>query len=174
MNTFDELTLSAPLKKAIQEIGYETPSPIQAQALPILLGEPTDFIGLAGTGTGKTAAFAIPLLEQIDPAKKCVQGLIMCPTRELALQVTGQINLLGKFKGIKALPIYGGASYGDQIYGLKEGAKIVVGTPGRLVDHLERKTLNLKGVKTIILDEADEMISMGFKGNSRINFKCFR
>lgn len=163
MNSFDELSLSAPLKKAIQEIGYTKPSPIQAQALPLLLAEPTDFIGLAGTGTGKTAAFSIPLLEQIDPTKKCVQGLIMCPTRELALQVCGQINLLGKFKGIKALPIYGGASYGDQIYGLREGAKIVVGTPGRLVDHLERKTLNLKGVKTIILDEADEMISMGFK-----------
>ena len=98
MNSFDELSLSAPLKKAIQEIGYTKPSPIQAQALPLLLAEPTDFIGLAGTGTGKTAAFSIPLLEQIDPTKKCVQGLIMCPTRELALQVCGQINLLGKFK----------------------------------------------------------------------------
>jgi ATP-dependent RNA helicase DeaD len=163
VNSFADLVLSPELSKAIAELGYEKPSPIQVQALPILLGEPTDFIGLAATGTGKTAAFGIPLLEQIDPAKKSVQGLILCPTRELALQVTGQINLLGKHKGIKALPIYGGANYSDQIHGLRNGAKIVVGTPGRVIDHLERGTLNLKDVKTLILDEADEMISMGFK-----------
>ncbi|MEQ1663947.1 MAG: DEAD/DEAH box helicase [Bdellovibrionales bacterium] len=163
MKTFNELNLSQPLMQAISALGYETPSAIQAQALPILLGAPTDFIGQAATGTGKTAAFGIPLLEQIDAAKKVVQGLILCPTRELAMQVTGQINLLGKFKNIKALAIYGGASYGDQIHGLKSGAQIVVGTPGRLIDHLERGTLKLDEAKTIILDEADEMISMGFK-----------
>ncbi len=163
MKTFEELDLSEPIAQAIKELGYTTPSEIQAQALPILLGEPTDFIGQAATGTGKTAAFGIPLLEQIDASKKTVQGLILCPTRELALQVCGQINLLGKFKKIKALPIYGGASYGDQIYGLKHGAQIVVGTPGRLIDHLERGTLKLQDLKVAILDEADEMISMGFK-----------
>jgi ATP-dependent RNA helicase DeaD len=163
MQSFDELNLSEPLTKAISALGYTTPSPIQAQALPILLGEPTDFMGLAATGTGKTATFSIPLLEKIDPKLKKVQGLILCPTRELALQVAGQIDLLGKFKGIKALPIYGGASYGDQIYGLKSGATIVVGTPGRVIDHMEKGTLSLENVSTLILDEADEMISMGFK-----------
>jgi ATP-dependent RNA helicase DeaD len=163
MNTFNELKLSEPVARAIKELGYETPSPIQAQALPILLGEPTDFIGQAATGTGKTAAFGIPLLEQIDPSKKSVQGLILCPTRELALQVCGQINLLGKYKNIKALPIYGGSNYSDQIYGLRSGSQVVVGTPGRIIDHLERGTLDLQNLKTVILDEADEMISMGFK-----------
>ncbi len=163
MESFDELKISAPIAKAIQELGYTIPSPIQKEALPILLGEPTDFIGLAATGTGKTAAFGIPLLEQIDPTKKHVQGLIMCPTRELALQVTGQINLMGKHRGIRALPIYGGSGYVDQLQGLKHGATIVVGTPGRLIDHLTRGTLKLDNVKTMILDEADEMISMGFK-----------
>ncbi len=163
MKTFEELELSAPVARAIKELGYTEPSAIQAQALPILLGEPTDFIGQAATGTGKTAAFGIPLIEQIDAAKKSVQGLILCPTRELALQVCGQINLLGKFKNIKALPIYGGANYSDQIWGLRNGAQIVVGTPGRLIDHLERGTLDLQNLKTLVLDEADEMISMGFK-----------
>ena len=118
---------------------------------------------MAATGTGKTAAFGIPLLEQIDATKKSVQGLILCPTRELALQVCGQIQQLGQFKKIKVLPIYGGSNYSDQLHGLRTGAQIVVGTPGRLIDHLERGTLNLKDVQTIILDEADEMISMGFK-----------
>lgn len=163
MNSFEELQLSPELNQAITELGYTQPSPIQQQALPILLGEPTDFIGLAATGTGKTAAFGIPLLEKIDVSKKHVQALIMCPTRELALQVTGQINLLGKFKGIRALSIYGGSDYGNQTHGLRQGAMIVVGTPGRLVDHLNRGTLDLKNVKTVVLDEADEMISMGFK-----------
>ena len=146
--------------RAISDLGYEKPSPIQAQALPILLKEPTDFIGLATTGSGKTAAFAIPLLEKIDPNIKAVQAVILCPTRELALQVAGQIDLLGKHLKIKALPIYGGASYTDQIRGLRMGMQIVVGTPGRVVDHLNKGTLRLEHTKTIILDEADEMISM--------------
>lgn len=163
MKKFDELNLSAPLMKAIQELGYETPSPIQAEALPLLLGQDTDFLGLAATGTGKTAAFAIPLLERIEEKSRGVQALVLCPTRELAIQVAGQIDLLGKYKNIRALPIYGGAGYGDQIRGLKNGATIVVGTPGRVVDHMEKGTLDLSGLKTLILDEADEMISMGFK-----------
>lgn len=163
MKSFEELNISPESQRAIQELGYEIPSPIQKQAMPILLGPATDFIGLAATGTGKTAAFGIPLLEQVDRTKKQVQGLIMCPTRELALQVTGQINLLGKYKGIKALAIYGGSDYVNQIQGLKHGAIIVVGTPGRLIDHMERGNLKLGAVKTVVMDEADEMISMGFR-----------
>lgn len=163
MNSFEQLTLNPLLKRTIDEIGFKNPTPIQAQALPILLGDPTDFIGLAATGTGKTAAFGIPLINIVEPGIKAVQGLILCPTRELALQVTEQINLLGKAVGVRAVAIYGGASYSDQIHGIKTGATIVVGTPGRLVDHLKRGTLNLKSVRTIVLDEADEMISMGFK-----------
>lgn len=186
MESFNELKLSPSLMRAITELGYEKPSPIQAEALPILLGEPTDFLGLAATGTGKTAAFAIPLLEKIDLSKRAVQALILCPTRELALQVAGQINLLGKYMGtsapkgsaaprrddgiareratgVRALPIYGGSDYGEQIRGLKAGASVVVGTPGRVVDHMERGTLKLDQLQTVILDEADEMISMGFK-----------
>ncbi len=163
MKTFAELTLSPALMRAIADLKYETPSPIQAQALPILLGSPTDFIGLAATGTGKTAAFGIPMLERIDTSRRTLQGLVLCPTRELALQVSGQINILGKHLGVRSLPIYGGAGFGDQFRGLKDGVHVVVGTPGRLIDHLERGTLKLNHLKTFILDEADEMISMGFK-----------
>ncbi len=160
---FQTFSLSAPIQKALEELGYTSPTPIQAETLPILLGAPTDFLGLAATGTGKTAAFAIPLLERIEPNTSGVEALILCPTRELAIQVSGQINLLGKYKKLKALPIYGGAGYGDQIYGLKNGAKIVVGTPGRVVDHMNKGTLRLDKLKVLVLDEADEMISMGFK-----------
>ncbi|PIR18731.1 MAG: RNA helicase [Elusimicrobia bacterium CG11_big_fil_rev_8_21_14_0_20_64_6] len=163
MKTFDDLKLSPPLARAITELGYSAPTEIQQQALPILLGAPTDFIGQAATGTGKTAAFGIPLLERVDTAKKHVQGLILCPTRELAVQVSGQINLFGKHKGVKAVPIYGGTSYSAQLEGLKHGAAIVVGTPGRIIDLIDRGALKLASVKTVVLDEADEMISMGFK-----------
>ncbi len=163
MKTFTELTLNPSLMRAIHDLKYETPTPIQAQALPILLGPPTDFIGLAATGTGKTAAFGIPLLERINPSLRAPQALVLCPTRELALQVSGQITLLGKHMGVRALPIYGGAGFVEQLRGLKEGVNVVVGTPGRLIDHLERGTLKLKDLKTLVLDEADEMISMGFK-----------
>lgn len=163
LQNFNDLGLSPSILRAITELGFEHQSPIQEQALPLLLGEATDFLGLAATGTGKTAAFSIPMLERIDPSKRHVQALVICPTRELALQVSGQIDLLGKYKGIRSLPIYGGSEYGSQIRGLKDGVPVVVGTPGRLVDHIERGTLNLKDVNVIILDEADEMISMGFK-----------
>lgn len=163
MKPFSELPLSPALMRAISDLKYETPSAIQAQALPILLGKPTDFIGLAATGTGKTAAFSIPLLERIDPALRTPQALVLCPTRELANQVSGQINLLGKHLKVRALPVYGGAGFGDQLRGLRDGVSVVVGTPGRLIDHLERGTLILSDLKMLILDEADEMISMGFK-----------
>ena len=163
MQKFTDFQLSEPLLMAVTEMGFETPSPIQQQTLPILLSHSTDFLGLAATGTGKTAAFGLPLLERIDTSSRTVQGLILCPTRELAIQVAGQIELMGKHKGVRALAVYGGAGYGDQINGLKKGAHIVVGTPGRLVDHLERGTLTLDLVQTVVLDEADETISMGFK-----------
>jgi ATP-dependent RNA helicase DeaD len=163
ITSFDELKLLPAITKAIAELGYTTPSPVQAQALPILLGDATDFIGLAATGTGKTAAFAIPLLERIDPLARNVQAIILCPTRELAIQVAGQVELLGKYLGVKAATIYGGAGYGDQISALRRGAQVVVGTPGRVIDHLEKGTLDLSNVSLVILDEADEMISMGFK-----------
>ena len=163
VTNFSELNLSPAIAQAVADLGFQEPTPIQAQALPMLLAGPTDFLGLAATGTGKTAAYAIPLLEQIDVSLKAVQALILCPTRELAIQVTEQINLLGKHKGVRALPIFGGAGYGDQIYGLKRGVPVVVATPGRLIDHLEKGTIKLENVKTVILDEADEMISMGFK-----------
>ena len=161
--SFDEFNFSPEMKRAILELGYTAPTPIQLQTLPILLRGSTDFLGLASTGTGKTAAFGIPLLEKMDPHAKGVQALILCPTRELAKQVTEQINLLARYKKTKAIAIYGGSDYGGQLRALKEGVSIVVGTPGRIIDHLERGTLNLNHLQTVILDEADEMISMGFK-----------
>ena len=163
MQTFSELPLSQELLRAIAGLGFQTPSPIQQEALPLLLGERTDFVGLAGTGTGKTAAFAIPLLERIDPSVKAVQALILCPTRELAMQVAEQVSLLGRYKRVRTAVIYGGSSYADQIHALRSGANVVIGTPGRVIDHLERNTLVLDSVKTLVLDEADEMFSMGFK-----------
>ena len=163
MQSFSELPLSAPIAKAITELGFEKPSPIQAETLPILLGDATDFLGLAATGTGKTAAFAIPMLERINPSIRAVQALILCPTRELALQVAQQVSLLGKHKGIRPVAVYGGAPYGEQIAGLRSGAQVVVGTPGRVCDHIDKGTLRLDQLQTLILDEADEMISMGFK-----------
>lgn len=163
MNSFEKFGLKPGLLQAIEKMGFETPSPIQEQTIPVLLEKAQDFIGLAATGTGKTAAFALPLLQNIDPTIKQTQALILCPTRELVVQVCEQINLLGREERIFALPVYGGVSYIPQIHGLKKGASIVVGTPGRIVDHLEKGNLNLSALKTLILDEADEMISMGFK-----------
>ena len=161
--TFADFQFSPELQKAIGELGYTTPTPIQLETLPILLGEGTDFLGLAATGTGKTAAFAIPLLETISPEDDGVQALILCPTRELAKQTSEQINLLARYKKTKALAIYGGSDYGGQLRALRDGVSIVVGTPGRIIDHLERGTLKLSSLQTVVLDEADEMISMGFK-----------
>lgn len=172
MSLFSDLNLSSEVLRAIQELGYETPSPIQAQALPILLEQTCDFLGLAATGTGKTAAFAIPMLERIDPVMREVQALILCPTRELAMQVSEQVNILGKYLGVTALPIYGGASYTEQHRGLHQGLPVVVGTPGRICDHIRRGTLNLESLQVMILDEADEMISMGFKDDLTAILDC--
>lgn len=149
--------------KAMNEMGFTSATPIQEKAIPMLLAEAQDMIGLASTGTGKTAAFGIPLIEKIDASLKSTQGLVLSPTRELALQVADQLAKLGKYKGVRVVTIYGGSSYRTQMEGVKKGAHIVVATPGRLVDFLEQKIVQLTNVQTLVLDEADEMISMGFK-----------
>ena len=160
--TFDQLSLSDELMQAIGDTGYTEPSPIQAQAIPMILAG-HDIIGQAQTGTGKTAAFGIPLIDVIDPNEKSVQALVMCPTRELALQVCNEFRKLAKYKkGLMVLPVYGGESIENQIKDLKRGVSIIVGTPGRIIDHLQRKTLKLDKVKMVVLDEADEMLNMGF------------
>jgi ATP-dependent RNA helicase DeaD len=160
---FDELSLSADIQNAITDMGFIEASPIQSQAIPHIL-EGKDVIGQAQTGTGKTAAFGIPALEMIDTHEKHVQAVVMCPTRELAVQVANEIKKLAKYKkGLNVLPIYGGESIERQITGLKRGVQIVIGTPGRIIDHLDRKTLSFKQVKMVVLDEADEMLNMGFR-----------
>lgn len=162
VENFAELGLSESLLKTLSEIGYETPSPIQAQCIPILL-EGHDMIGMAQTGTGKTAAFALPLMEQIDIKLTKPQALILTPTRELAIQVAEALQSYAKnLPGFHVLPIYGGQSYTIQLKQLARGAHVIVGTPGRVMDHLERKTLNLDNLRTMVLDEADEMLRMGF------------
>ncbi|CCH00710.1 DEAD/DEAH box helicase domain protein [Fibrella aestuarina BUZ 2] len=161
--TFADLNLSPDMLAAVTEMGFTTPSPIQAEAIPpILAGR--DVIGQAQTGTGKTAAFGIPALELVDPSDRSVQVLILCPTRELALQVTEEMRKLSQFKrGVFIEAIYGGDSIERQIRSLKKGVHIVVGTPGRVMDHMERNTLKLDNAKMIVLDEADEMLDMGFR-----------
>jgi Superfamily II DNA and RNA helicases len=160
---FPELGLSPELLKAVERMGFEEASPIQSAAIPPLL-EGADVIGQSQTGSGKTAAFAIPAIEMVDPASRDTQALILCPTRELAMQVAEEVAKLAAFKrGVRELPIYGGASYDRQIRGLKAGAQIVIGTPGRVIDHLERGTLRLDALRMIVLDEADRMLDMGFR-----------
>ncbi|HEX6734448.1 MAG TPA: DEAD/DEAH box helicase [Azonexus sp.] len=162
VDSFAALGLSESLLKTLAEIGYETPSPIQAQCIPVLL-DGHDILGMAQTGTGKTAAFALPLMEQIDIKVAKPQALILTPTRELAIQVAEALQSYAKnLPGFHVLPIYGGQSYTIQLKQLARGAHVIVGTPGRVMDHLERKTLNLDTLKTLVLDEADEMLRMGF------------
>ena len=162
VESFAELGLSEGLLKTLSEIGYETPSPIQAECIPVLL-DGRDLIGQAQTGTGKTAAFALPLMEQIDVKLTKPQALVLTPTRELAIQVAEALQSYARnMPGFHVLPIYGGQSYTIQLKQLSRGAHIIVGTPGRVMDHLERKTLNLDHLKTMVLDEADEMLRMGF------------
>ncbi|NOS71965.1 MAG: DEAD/DEAH box helicase [Verrucomicrobia bacterium] len=160
---FSELGLSDEMLKAIDKLGFEQAAPIQAASIPLLM-QGKDIVGQSQTGSGKTAAFGIPAVEKVDPNIKAVQVLILCPTRELAIQVSEEIHKLALFKrGINALPIYGGQSYERQFYGLKQGAQIVIGTPGRIMDHMRRGTLRLDTVKMAILDEADVMLNMGFR-----------
>ncbi len=165
MNTeikFADLGLSAPILKTLTEIGYETPSPIQAQAIPVLL-KGGDILGMAQTGTGKTAAFALPILSNIDLKQKSPQVLVLAPTRELAIQVAEAFQTFSRgIKGLHVLPIYGGSEYGTQIRALKRGVHVVVGTPGRVMDHIKKGTLKLDELSAMVLDEADEMLRMGF------------
>jgi len=160
---FAELGLSPELLKAVAKIGFEEASPIQVEAIPRLLaGE--DLVGLSQTGSGKTAAYAIPAIEQVDPAVREPQVLILCPTRELAVQVAEEVAHLAQFKrGVRELPIYGGSAYDRQLRGLRAGAQILIATPGRLMDHLERGSVRLERVRMVILDEADRMLDMGFR-----------
>lgn len=160
--TFSELAIAEPLLKAIAEIGYETPSPIQAASIPHLLAG-FDLLGQAQTGTGKTAAFALPILNDIDLTRREPQALVLTPTRELALQVAEAFQGFARhLTGFHIVPIYGGQSMGTQLRQLERGVHVVVGTPGRVMDHLRRETLSLSGLKTLVLDEADEMLKMGF------------
>jgi ATP-dependent RNA helicase DeaD len=160
---FSELGLSEPLLQAIGRLGYEKAAPIQAEAIPLIMAG-NDVVGQSQTGSGKTAAFAIPAVEFVDPKSRVVQALVLCPTRELAIQVSEEIHKLSAFKrGIHSVPIYGGQSYDRQIRALKQGVQIVIGTPGRMLDHLERGTLKLESVRMVVLDEADEMLDMGFR-----------
>src|SRR5690554_1280864 len=160
---FSDLGISAEILRAVEDMGYTHPSPIQEQTIPFLL-EGRDVIGQAQTGTGKTAAFGIPIIDQVDPQLKKPQALILCPTRELAVQVEGEIGKLSRHKrGISSTVIYGGESIERQIRDLKKGVQVVVGTPGRIMDHMERRTLNLENVGIVVLDEADEMLDMGFR-----------
>lgn len=161
LTTFNELGVSSPILKALERMGFEEATPIQKETIPLAM-EGLDVIGQAQTGTGKTAAFGIPMIEKFDRNMRKIQGLVVAPTRELAIQVGEEINRLGRFKGIRVLPIYGGQHMQRQIRALKEGPQIVVATPGRLLDHMRRKTIHINAVKTVVLDEADEMLNMGF------------
>ncbi len=164
MITFESLGIEDGLLQSLQQIGFVTPTPIQEKAIPVLLQGTKDFIGLAQTGTGKTAAFGLPLLQLIDREKRSPQALIICPTRELCLQITSDIDKFKQKKdNVHITAVYGGASISDQIRSLKRGTHVVVATPGRLIDLIERKAINLEDINYVILDEADEMLNMGFK-----------
>jgi len=168
---FKDLKLSKEIQKAIIEMGFEEATPIQSQSIPFML-EGKDVIGQAQTGTGKTAAFGIAAIEKVDPKNLAVQAVILCPTRELAIQVSEELKKLSKYKkGIEILPVYGGQPIDRQIRALKKGVQIIIGTPGRVMDHMERRTLKLDGVKMIVLDEADEMLDMGFREDIELIMK---
>ena len=159
--TFADLQIHPEVLRAVADVGYETPSAIQAATIPAMMAG-SDVVGLAQTGTGKTAAFAIPILSKIDTSSRITQALVLAPTRELALQVAEAFSRYGAHLPVNVLPIYGGSPYGPQMAGLKRGAQVVVGTPGRVIDHLEKRTLDLSHLDYLVLDEADEMLQMGF------------
>ena len=160
---FNELGLEEALLKAVKELGFEEPTLIQEKAIPTLLTEDRDLVGLAQTGTGKTAAFGLPLLQKVDPTLKKVQGLVLSPTRELCMQIAEDLSRFGKYKRVSTVAVYGGASIDRQISAIKRGGQVIIATPGRLNDLIKRKAINLSEVEVAILDEADEMLNMGFK-----------
>ena len=160
MTTFNELGLSKSIIKATSDMGFEETTPIQEKTIPLVM-KGQDIIGQAQTGTGKTAAFGIPFLERLTKERsKHIKGLVVTPTRELAIQVAEEINKLGQYKGMRSLPVYGGQSIVRQIKALKKQPQIIVGTPGRLMDHMRRKTIKLEQLEMVTLDEADEMLNM--------------
>jgi len=164
MNPFQESGLYESIIKAVEEVGFEKPTPIQEKTLPFLLSSTKDVVALAQTGTGKTAAFGLPMIHNIEWKNKSVQGLVLCPTRELCMQITNDLDYYSKYiDGVFVVPVYGGTSIDKQISALKRGGQIVVGTPGRVLDLIKRKKLILKDIKYMVLDEADEMLNMGFK-----------
>ena len=163
MKTFEELGVSPEIRKAIEEMGYEHPMPVQEEVIPYLLGNGNDVVALAQTGTGKTAAFGLPLIQKIDIKNRVPQALILCPTRELCLQIAGDLTDYSKYiTDLKILPVYGGSSIESQIQSLKKGVHIIVATPGRLIDLMERKVARLETIRDVVMDEADEMLNMGF------------
>lgn len=163
MKTFEELGVAPEIRRAIEEMGYAYPMPVQEEVIPYLLGENNDIVALAQTGTGKTAAFGLPLIQKVDIDNVVPQSLILCPTRELCLQIAGDLNDYSKYiDGLKVLPVYGGSSIESQIKALKRGVHIIVATPGRLLDLMERKTVSLSTIRNVVMDEADEMLDMGF------------
>ena len=163
MTSFHDLGLRREVLDALKDLNFETPTPIQEQAIPHLLSDQSDFVGLAQTGTGKTAAFGLPMLSTIDCFSKTPQALVLCPTRELCLQITKDLGEYGKYlnpKGVVA--VYGGADIRRQMTQIKDGASVIVATPGRLMDLINRKAVNLSNISVVVLDEADEMLNMGF------------
>jgi ATP-dependent RNA helicase DeaD len=161
MKSFSELGLSPEVLRGLADLGYEEPTPVQEQTISLLLGG-ADVIAQAQTGSGKTAAFGIPMIEKIDPLDRRPQSLVLCPTRELAIQVADAIHAMGKHRMITVTPVYGGQPIERQFRALQRGVHIVVGTPGRIMDHMRRGTISFDGVKFLVLDEADEMLDMGF------------
>jgi len=162
--TFKDLGLSEELLKAVTVMGFENPSEIQEKSIPDLLNTERDYVGLAQTGTGKTAAFGLPMIQQIDTDYRAIQGLVLCPTRELCIQIAKEMSAYAKYSdGVKIVAVYGGASISDQIRAIKNGANIIIGTPGRTLDLIARKALKFDSVSKVVLDEADEMLNMGFK-----------
>ena len=160
---FEEMNLSYDIVRAVKDMGFEEATPIQSQAISVIM-EGKDIIGQSQTGTGKTAAFGLPCLEMLDPDNKGLQALILCPTRELAIQVSEEFRKFLKYKeNIKVLPIYGGQPIDRQITALKKGVQVIIGTPGRVMDHMRRHTIKMNSVKYVVLDEADEMLDMGFR-----------
>jgi ATP-dependent RNA helicase DeaD len=161
--SFADLDLPEAIMKAVSDLGFEEPTPIQSLAIP-LMRDGKDVIGQAHTGTGKTAAYGIPIIGSVDPAAKRPHALVLCPTRELAIQVSEELRKLAKFrKGIVILPVYGGQPIERQLHALRAGVQVVIATPGRLLDHLDRRSINLQDVRVVVLDEADEMLDMGFR-----------
>lgn len=164
MISFDEIGLNSKILQAIQEMGFQHPTPIQEKTIPVLLESNDDIVALAQTGTGKTAAFGLPLIQLVDTGNKNVQALILCPTRELCVQITRDlINYAKHSKEFRITPVYGGANIVPQLEALKKGTHIVVGTPGRVQDLIKRKALKIGSLRWMVLDEADEMLTMGFK-----------